>query len=161
MAAVMSTVSSLLILASASIVKDLWGTYIVKDSPARQARFEKNLSKSSLLVTMLIGVLVFILTLTPPDIIFWVNLFAMGGLEACFFWPIVGGVFYKKGTKQAALASTIVGVATYVISYQFGLTVWGINSVVWGLLAGGIAYFVVGNITCKNGLDQDILDNCF
>lgn len=161
MAAVMSTVSSLLILASASIVKDLWGTYIVKDSPAKQARFEKNLSKSSLMVTMLIGVLVFVLTLTPPDIIFWVNLFAMGGLEACFFWPIVGGVFYKKGTKQAALASTIIGVSTYVISYQFGLTVWGINSVVWGLLAGGIAYFVVGNITCKDGLDQDILDNCF
>jgi sodium/pantothenate symporter len=161
MAAVMSTVSSLLILASASIVKDLWGTYIVKDNAEKKAKFEKNLSKSSLAVTMLIGVLVFVLTLTPPDIIFWVNLFAMGGLECCFFWPIVGGVFYKKGTKQAALASTIIGVAVYVISYQFGLTVWGINSVVWGLLAGGIAYFVAGKITCKEGLDQDVLETCF
>ena len=161
MAAVMSTVSSLLILASASIVKDLWGTYIVKDNAEKKAKFEKNLSKSSLAVTMLIGILVFVLTLTPPDIIFWVNLFAMGGLECCFFWPIVGGVFYKKGTKQAALASTIIGVAVYVISYQFGLTVWGINSVVWGLLAGGIAYFVAGKITCKEGLDQDVLETCF
>ena len=161
MAAVMSTVSSLLILASASIVKDLWGTYIVKDDPVKQAKFEKNLSKSSLAVTFLIGILVFVLTLTPPDIIFWVNLFAMGGLECCFFWPIVGGVFYRKGTKQAALSSTIIGVAVYVISYQFGLTVWGINSVVWGLLAGGIAYFAAGKMTCKDGLDQDVLENCF
>ena len=161
MAAVMSTVSSLLILASASIVKDLWGTYVVKGDPAKQAKFEKNISKSSLAVTMLMGIVVFILTLTPPDIIFWVNLFAMGGLECCFFWPIVGGVFYKKGTKQAALSSTITGVAVYVISYQFGLTVWGINSVVWGLLAGGIAYFLAGKMTCKDGLDQDVLETCF
>lgn len=161
MAAVMSTVSSLLILASASIVKDLWGTYIVKDDPAKKARFEKNLSKSSLAMTMLIGLVVFLLTLTPPDIIFWVNLFAMGGLECCFFWPLVGGVFYKKGTRQAAIASTLIGVAVYVISYQFGLTVWGINAVVWGLLFGGIAYFIAGKMTCRDGLDPDVLDKCF
>ena len=161
MAAVMSTVSSLLILASASIVKDLWGTYVVKDDGEKKARFEKSLSKSSLAVTMLIGIIVFILTLTPPDIIFWVNLFAMGGLECCFFWPLVGGVFYKKGTRQAAISSTLIGVAVYVISYQFGLTVWGINAVVWGLLFGGIAYFVVGKMTCRDGLDQDVLEKCF
>ncbi len=161
MAAVMSTVSSLLILASASIVKDLWGTYVVKDDAEKKARFEKNLSKSSLAVTILIGVIVFVLTLTPPDIIFWVNLFAMGGLECCFFWPLVGGVFYKKGTRQAAISSTLIGVAVYVISYQFGLTVWGINAVVWGLLFGGIAYFVVGKLTVKDGLDQDVLEKCF
>jgi sodium/pantothenate symporter len=161
MAAVMSTVSSLLILASASIVKDLWNTYIVKDDPVKKERFNRNLSRSSLAVTFLIGIVVFVLTLTPPDIIFWVNLFAMGGLEACFFWPIVGGVFYKKGNKQAAIASTVIGVSVYVISYNFGLTVWGLNSIVWGLLFGGIAYFLVGKLTCRDGLDQDVLDTCF
>ena len=134
---------------------------MVKDNPERKKKFEKHLSKSSFMVTLLIGILVFVMTLTPPDIIFWVNLFAMGGLECAFFWPIVGGVFYKKGNGTAAIASSVIGVATYVISYQFGLTVWGINSVVWGLLASGIAYFLVGSITCKNGLDEDVLKNCF
>ncbi len=161
MAAVMSTVSSLLILASASIVKDLWGTYIVKDNPDKVEKFNKNLSKTSLLVTLLIGVLVFVLTLTPPDIIFWVNLFAMGGLESCFFWPLVGGIFYKKGNKHAAIASSLVGVITYMVSYEFGLTVFNINSVVWGILFGGMAYFLVGSLTCKNGLDKDVLEKCF
>ena len=161
MAAVMSTVSSLLILASASIVKDLWKQYIVKDDPVKLDRFNRHLSKSSLIVTFLIGLLVFVLTLTPPDIIFWINLFAMGGLESCFFWPILGGVFYKKGNSKAAIASTLVGVTVYIISYQFKLTVWGINSVVWGILFGGIAYFLVGSLTCKNGLDKDVLEKCF
>ncbi len=161
MAAVMSTVSSLLILASASMVKDLWKNYVVKDNPVKVEKYEKNLSKISFGVTLIIGVIVFFLTLTPPDIIFWINLFAMGGLECAFLWPIVGGIFYKKGNKQAAIASSVIGVLVYVISYQFKLTVFGINSVVWGLLLGGIAYFLTGAITCKDGLDQDIIDTCF
>lgn len=161
MAAVMSTVSSLLILASASIVKDLWKTYVVKDDPKKIEKFNKTLSYSSFLATLLIGAIVFVLTLTPPEIIFWVQLFAMGGLEAAFFWPIVGGIFYKKGNKQAAIASSVIGVLVYVISYQFKITVWNINAVVWGLLFSGIAYFIIGHLTCKNGLDQDVLDTCF
>jgi len=161
MAAVMSTVSSLLILASASVVKDLWKTYVVKDDPIKLEKFNKTLSYSSFLVTLLIGAIVFFLTLTPPEIIFWVQLFAMGGLEACFFWPIVGGIFYKKGNKQAAVASSVIGVLVYVISCQFKITIWNINAVVWGLLFSGIAYFVIGQLTCKNGLDQDVLDSCF
>ena len=101
------------------------------------------------------------MTLTPPDIIFFINLFAMGGLESCFFWPIVGGIFYKKGNSKAAIASTLTGVLVYVISYQFKITVLGINAVVWGILFGGIAYFLTGELTCKNGLDKDVLEKCF
>lgn len=161
MAAVMSTVSSLLILASASIVKDLLGTYVIKNESAKKAWFKKNLSKLSFFATMFLGVLVFAMTLTPPDIIFFINLFAMGGLESCFFWPIVGGIFYKKGNEKAAIASTVTGILVYVISYQFHLTVFGINAVVWGIAFGGIAYFLVGELTCKNGLEQSVLDKCF
>ena len=110
-------------------------------------------------IIMLVGT--FLLPLNPPDIIFWVQLFAMGGLECAFFWPLVGGVLYKKGNKHAALWSSVLGVLVYMVSYQFKLTVLGINSVVWGLLASGIVYFLVGELTCRNGLDQDILDTCF
>jgi len=161
LAAVMSTVSSLLILASASVVKDLWKTYVVKDDPVKVEKFNRHLSTTSFLVTLLIGVVTFALTLNPPEIIFWVQLFAMGGLECAFFWPIVGGIFYKKGNSKAALWSSVIGVLVYVISYQFKLTVLGINAVVWGLLVSGIIYFVVGSTTCRNGLDQDVLETCF
>ena len=85
----------------------------------------------------------------------------MGGLESCFFWPILGGIFYKKGNSKAAIASTLVGVAVYIISYQFKITILGINSVVWGILFGGIAYFLVGSMTCKEGLEEDVLKTCF
>ncbi len=160
MAAVMSTADSLLILASAAIVKDLWRNYIVKDDPAKIESYNKNVSMFSRIFTLILGVVVIILTINPPDIIFFLNLFAMGGLECTFFWPLIGGLFWKKGTKQAAIISSLGAAATYIFCY-YNVTVGGVNAVVWGLLAGGILYFLVGNITGKNGLDQDIMDKCF
>ena len=160
MAAVMSTVSSLLILASASIVKDLWRSYVVKDDPVRIEKYNKNVKKASVILTFVLGIITMVLTVNPPDIIFFLNLFAMGGLECSFFWPLVGGLFWKKGTKQAAVCSSIGAAAVYVFCYYY--VKWlGINAVVWGLLAGGLIYFIVGSITGRKGLDQDILDKCF
>ena len=160
MAAVMSTADSLLILASAAIVKDLWRNYVVKDDPVKVASYNKNVGKLSTLVTFAFGVIVILLTINPPDIIFFLNLFALGGLECSFFWPLIGGLFWKKGTKQAAVSSSIGAAATYVFCY-YNVHVAGINAVVWGLLAGAVLYFAVGKATCKNGLDPDIIKNCF
>lgn len=132
MAAVMSTADSLLILATAAIVKDLWKNYVV----------------------------VMVLTINPPDIIFMLNMFAFGGLECTFFWPLVGGLFWKKGTKQAAVCSSVGAIATYIFATYF-IKIAGINAVVWGLMVGAVLYFGIGFITGRKGLDPDILDKCF
>ena len=97
--------------------------------------------------------------MNPPDIIWVLNLFAMGGLECSFMWPLVGGLFYKKGTRQGAVASSIGAALTYVFCY-YNVKILGINAVVWGLLMGGILYFVVSNMTFK-GMDPDVERNCF
>jgi sodium/pantothenate symporter len=162
MAAVMSTVSSLLILASAAIIKDLYRNYIVKDDPVKIESYNKNVSKVSMICTFIIGIVTMIFTMDPPDIIFFLNLFAMGGLECSFFWPLVGGLFWKKGTPAAATASAIGAVAVYIFCYYNpAVKALGWNAVVWGLLAGGIIYLLVGNATSSKGLDPDILDKCF
>lgn len=160
MAAVMSTADSLLILAAATIVKDLWRTYVVKDDSKKIESYDRNIQMVSTLLIIAFGVLVIILTLNPPDIIFFLNLFAFGGLECTFLWPLIGGLFWKKGTKQAAVASSVGAVATYIFCY-YKVSVAGINAVIWGLLAGGILYFLVGNLTCRDGLDPDIIEKCF
>ena len=160
MAAVMSTVDSLLILAVASIIKDLWKNYVVKDDATKAARYDSNVKKASVILTIALGLFVTVLAIKPPEIIFFLNLFAMGGLECSFFWPLVGGLFWKKGTKQAAIASSIGAAAIYVFCY-YNVAIAGINAVVWGLIAGGILYFAVGKATIGNGLDKDIVDKCF
>lgn len=160
MAAVMSTADSLLILACAAIIRDLWKNYVVKDDAVKLEKYNRNVSKASALFTLVLGVAIILLTINPPDIIFFLNLFAFGGLECTFFWPLIGGLFWKKGTWQAAVISAVGAVATYIFCY-YNVHFLGINAVVWGLIVGGILYFVTGQITGKKGLDPEILDQCF
>ena len=158
MAAVMSTADSLLILASAAIVKDLWRNYVVKDDPVKIQSYNKNVRKMSTLVTFAFGVIV----------IHWrsIHLISFSSLESIclrwsgmqFFWPLVGGLFWKKGTKQAAVFSSLNAAITYVFVI---ITCRLLESMLLcGLLLVNLI-FVIGNITCKNGLDEDIIKNCF
>lgn len=180
LAAVMSTVSSLLILASATIIKDLYLTYIVKDTSSHDTAacdasdannasdtacennktMERKLPVLSLIITVLLGVSVFVLTLSPPDIIVWINLFAMGGLEATFFWPLIGGLYWKKGNASCCIWSIVAGVSTFVFFNQVKIAPFHIHEIVFGLLAGGIAYFAAGFLSKKEP-DPEMLKKCF
>src|SRR5690625_4497847 len=108
MAAIMSTVDSLLLLVSSAIVKDVYINYLKPEASNQQVK------RLSIGVTALLGIIVFLLALDPPELIIWLNLFAFGGLEAAFIWPIIMGLYWKKGNKYGALASMIVGVVLYV-----------------------------------------------
>lgn len=159
MAAVMSTVDSLLLLAAVAILKDLYKTYIVKNRPEKLAQYNRHFKLSSALIVFVTGAVVVFFTLHASKIIFFLNLFAFGGLECSFFWPLVGGLFWKKGTKEAALASSLCAVGIYILCH-YCVHIAGINAVVWGLLAGGIIYFTTGMLQNKTP-DQDVLNNCF
>lgn len=108
MAAIMSTVDSLLLLVSSSIVKDVYINYIKPDAS------EKTIKRMSFGITAILGVIVFLLALNPPDLLIFLNLFAFGGLEAAFIWPVVLGLYWSYGNKYGAIASMITGIATYV-----------------------------------------------
>ena len=101
-----------------------------------------------------------LLALNPPDVIVWINLFAFGGLEATFFWPIIGGLYWKKGNSQACLASVICGLATFIFFNRVKILPLGIHEIIIGLIVGGLAYFIVGYATAKEP-DEDMLRKCF
>ncbi|MBO4992464.1 MAG: sodium/pantothenate symporter [Firmicutes bacterium] len=160
LAAVMSTVSSLLILASATLIKELWLTYIVGNDKEKQAAAESRMSRYSFLITLVLGVVAFLFALSPPDIIVWINLFAMGGLEATFFWPLVGGLYWKKGNDKCCIASIVVGVATFIFFNQVKIAPFHIHEIVIALLFGGIAYFLTGMMT-NTQPDEKTMRKCF
>ena len=170
LAAVMSTVSSLLILASATIIKELVLTYLWKkpglsvsdpDAAEKSAEnHEDQLPKLSLILTLALGAISFLIALSPPDIIVWINLFALGGLEATFFWPLIGGLYWKKGNSVCCIGSIICGVVTYVYFNQVKILPFHIHEIVAGLLVGGIVYFVIGLIMNKEP-NEEVLKNCF
>lgn len=174
LAAVMSTVDSLLILASATIIKDLYVNYVLKkkktaleadaeNAEAGEASEKKLMEKVphySLAITFIIGFIACALAFNPPDIIVWINLFAFGGLEATFFWPIIGGLYWKKGNSKACLASTIVGLATFIFFNRVKVIPFHIHEIVVALIVAGIVYFVVGSMS-KEEPDPEMLEKCF
>lgn len=144
LAAVMSTVDSLLILASATIIKDLYLHYIVGNNPEREEKAESRVQKYSFGITLLLGIITCIIAMNPPDIIVWINLFAFGGLEAAFFWPMIGGLYWKKGNATACIASMIASLSVFIFFNRVKIAPFHIHEIVLGLLAGGIVYFLAG-----------------
>ena len=67
LAAVMSTVDSLLIISSSTLIKDLYVTYLDKNAS------ENKIKKISMWTSFLIGLLVFILSVKPISLITWIN----------------------------------------------------------------------------------------
>ncbi|TGB02407.1 sodium/pantothenate symporter [Halobacillus salinus] len=141
MAAIMSTVDSLLLLVSSAVVKDVYLNYV------NPSATNATVKKWSFTVTAVLGIFVFLMALNPPDLLIWLNLFAFGGLEATFIWPVVLGLYWKKGNKYGALASMVVGIASYIIIDQFFPSLLGVHNVVFPIILSLIAYILGSMMT--------------
>ena len=139
LAAIMSTVDSMLILASATIIKDL-----IENSYIKVNIDNKGIKRISLILTGIIGIIVFMLALNPPDLLVWINLFAFGGLEAAFLWPTILGLYWRKANSSGALWSSIIGVLAYFAISIFKISPMGINPIVPTIIIALLA-FLVGN----------------
>lgn len=139
MAAIMSTVDSLLLLVSSSIVKDVYLNYVKPDATIQ------TIKRISFGVTGILGVIVFLLALNPPELLIFLNLFAFGGLEAAFIWPIVLGLYWKWGNKYGAISSMATGIISYIALHFYNLengNLFGVHTVTMPVLLS-LAAFVV------------------
>ena len=73
-------------------------------------RYKAQFISMVLMITLGIGIVVFVLSLVPPSVIWKINMFAFGGLETAFCWVLVFGLFWKRVDQRAALASSIAGI---------------------------------------------------
>ncbi len=75
---------------------------------------DSKLSRISLWTTGIFASLVFIAATNPPDMIIWLNLVALGGLQAVFLWPLVFGLYWSKASATGAFSSMVVGLGVYI-----------------------------------------------
>jgi sodium/pantothenate symporter len=143
MAAIMSTVNSLLLLISSSIVKDVYINYVNPHAS------EAVIKRSSMGITALLGIFIFFASIHPPDFLIWLNLFSFGGLEAAFIWPIVLGLYWKKGNAQGAITSMIIGVGSYILFDRLYPNPFGIHTVVLPLCFSFIGYVLASLLPMK------------
>lgn len=108
LSAIMSTVDSLLVVASSAVTHDFYQKIFRPDL------LHKNLVRTSRFVTLGIALLAFALAMivsvtTPDRTIFWFVIFGWSGIAATFCPVIILSLFYSGYTEKGAIASMITG----------------------------------------------------
>ncbi len=140
-AATVSTVSSLLLSSSSSIVKDVY----MREMEKRNITVSNDkIKRLSMLATVSLGLIVYIIAIAPPSVIWQINMFAFGGLETSFFWVLLFGMFWPKANRTGALMSMLGGVICYCASMALKIKVFDLHQIVIGI---GVSFvlFLIGN----------------
>ena len=109
LAAIMSTVDSLLILASSAVVRDVVQTVF------RPQLSERQLSTYGKLTTVVIGISALTFALGEARLIFWFVLFAWSGLASAFTPVILCSLFWKRTSRAGAIAGMVAGFLATVV----------------------------------------------
>ena len=141
LSAIMSTVDSLLLLASSALVRDFFQQY--RQSP----RSDADLARLGKLATVVIGLLGIAFALPEARFIFWFVLFSWSGLGAAF-GPVVLAILYDpKVTANGVLAVMLAGFLTSVVwVLVFKANAFGLYEAIPGFAAGFLATFVVSRL---------------
>ena len=155
-AASISTISSLLLSATSSIIKDV---YLYEKAKRGAAVPESRAKYFSQLFNLILGLIIFAISINPPDVIWKINMFAFGGLESAFVWVFLLGLFWKKANKTGAVWSMIGGTLIYCVTMLFGFKLAGIHQILIGVTVALIC-MIIGSRVGKP-TDEKILDIYF
>jgi sodium/proline symporter len=108
LAAIMSTIDSLLVVASSAIVRDIYQKIIHPEIKIDQLTGVSR--KVTFLMALIALGIALIVAITSPDrTIFWFVIFGWSGIAASFCPVIILSLFWKGYTEAGAFASMIVG----------------------------------------------------
>ncbi|WP_417509763.1 sodium/proline symporter PutP [Microbacterium sp.] len=144
LAAIMSTISSQLIVASSAFVEDLFRLVKKEASP-------KLLVMLGRATVLFVGIIAALLALIPDDTILGLVSFAWAGFGAAFGPLILLSLFWRKLTNWGALAGMFVGAA--------GVFVWDIAwpemyELLPSFICALVVAYVVSLITYKQGTER-------
>jgi sodium/proline symporter len=108
LSAVMSTVDSLLVVASSAVSRDFYQQILHPDIDERKLM---DLSKkvTLTLAILALGVALMVSVLSPTRTVFWFVIFGWSGIAATFCPVIILSIFWKDFTEKGAIASMITG----------------------------------------------------
>lgn len=142
LAAMMSTVDSLLILASSAVVRDVVQQIFRPDLP------ERVLSRYGKLTTVVLGAGALALAMTEVRVIFWFVLFAWSGLATAFTPVVLCALFWRRTTLAGAIAGMVTGfVVTVGWVLLFKSQFYELYEMIPGFLAGLLATIAVSFFT--------------
>ena len=147
LAAIMSTISSQLIVTSSALIEDLYKVLLRKNGSDREYVFLGRMA------VLLVSIIAMVLALEPDSTILDLVAYAWAGFGGAFGPVILLSLFWRKMTTWGALAGMITGAVT-VIFMEANLTEAGVipfqlYEIVPGFLINLFFIVVVSLITYK------------
>jgi len=141
LAAIMSTVSSQIIVAASAIAHDIYNKVIHVSLTSSQ------IIKISRLTIFVIGLGAMLVALMDTRVIFWFVLFAWSGLGASFGPVILFTLYSKKVTRNGAIGGILTGFFTTIVWKTAGLS----DTIIYELVpAFLLSSFVIWGISRKH-----------
>ena len=145
LSAIMSTVDSLLLLASSAAVRDTYQKMFGSDDS------DERLSQYGKIVTIIIGVFAVVLGVQEPRVIFHFVLASWSGLGSAFGPAMIGILYYKRITWLGVLSGILGGFVASVVWLMFFKETWhGLYEAIPGFIAGMALTFGVSRLTYKS-----------
>ncbi|MBP2652666.1 MAG: sodium/proline symporter [Firmicutes bacterium] len=135
LAAVMSTASSQLLVTASAVSQDFYKALFRRDAGEKELVW---VSRATVLVVTVAAVL---LGIDPNNFILDMVAYAWAGFGAAFGPTLVLSLFWKRMTRNGALAGIIVGGITVLIWKQFAF--WGLYEIVPGFVLSCLAIYFV------------------
>ncbi len=144
LSAIMSTVDSLLLLASSAVVRDTYQKIM------GSTESDSVLSNYGKIVTVIIGVIAVVLGVQEPRVIFHFVLASWSGLGSAFGPVVIGILYYKRITWEGVVAGMLGGFLTSVLWLSFfKADYYGLYEAIPGFLAGMLLTYGVSAMTSK------------
>jgi sodium/proline symporter len=144
LSAIMSTVDSLLLLASSSVVRDTYQRIMGSDES------DERLSNYGKVVTIVIGIIAVVLGVQEPRVIFHFVLASWSGLGSAFGPAMIGVLYYKRVTWEGVLAGMLGGFIASVVWLSFLKADYhGLYEAIPGFIVGMVLTFGVSRLTWK------------
>lgn len=140
LSAIMSTVSSQILVAASAVAHDIYSKML------KQSLSHEKIIFVSRLTVSLLGVGAMFIALGETHVIFWFVLFAWSGLGASFGPLILFTLYWKKTTQQGAVAGMLTGFVTTLVWKTTGLS----DSVIYELVPAFFLSSLVIYIVSKN-----------
>jgi SSS family solute:Na+ symporter len=133
-----STADSQLVVASSIVTHD-----VIRKEGKEEVNTKKN--NAICLTAIMIAVLV-VTYFRPPFLVTYAYSFCAPGF-AQMMPALIGGLYWKRGTKQGALAGTICGAAAVVITLSGVNPIPALDPILWGLIVNTAIYVPVSLAT--------------
>ena len=137
-AAILSTADSQLLVVASTFVRDVYEKILKKGSDIA----ESQKLKLSRIVVILSGILALIMAYLAQDLIFWLVLFAWGGLGASLGTALIFSLYWKKTSIYGIVAGMITGTVVTIVWKRFLSESTGIYELIPGFCLSSLAIIV-------------------